>query len=226
MNYKVINDEQKLKDFIDWLPPLGKSETFYVCLFARNKYCKGVGHITQDKQQIKRFLSSKDRLFEKIKQLECAFGAYSDSGTPVPQESLALYINPNPRDMEKAAKSTLIRLVDLVTKPYTGYNPQQIAMSETHKSCGKKVFVDFDFDNVEFEETFNKAKTLINEDAITSLKTRGGFHLLIELSKIDESFKRTWYKSLASLPGSDIQGDNLIPVPGCTQGGFTPYFIT
>ncbi len=225
MNYKIIRDEQKLRDFIDWLPPLSKNETYYVSLFARSKYCKGIAQISQDKQQLKRFTSSKERLFEKIKQLECEVGSYVQKGVAIPQEALAVYINPNPRDMEKAAKASLIRFAELITKPYTGYNPHQEVMTEIQKSVGKKIYFDLDFDHVDYETTMLEVKKCINIDAVTSLMTRGGFHLLIELSKIEKQFEKSWYKNMTSIAGIDVRGDNLIPVVGCTQGDFVPYFV-
>ena len=71
-NYQVIVDEQRLRAFIDWLPPTAPHETFYVALLARNKYAKeaGIGTFNSDRYQCKRFLSTADRLHEKIKQLE------------------------------------------------------------------------------------------------------------------------------------------------------------
>jgi hypothetical protein len=64
----------------------------------------------------------------------------------------------------------------------------------------------------------------VNKEAMTVLKTRGGFHLLVELAKIDKQLVKTWYPRLTGIAGVDIKGDNLVPVPGCCQGGFVPHF--
>jgi hypothetical protein len=226
MNYKIICDKDILIDFVNnWLPNLEDGECFYICLLARSKYCKHITHISSDKQQLKRFTSTKEFLIEKIEQLEVPIGAYKQKHIPLPQEALALYINPNPRSYIKAAKNSLKKFVDLVTVPYSGYNPHQEVISEIQKACSRKIFFDFDFDVENYSDRILTIQHIINPECSNFLITRGGFHFLVELNEINPELKTSWYQSLTSLPGNDIRGDNLMPIPGCVQGNFSPYFL-
>jgi hypothetical protein len=222
MNYQIIKDEALLREFIMWLPDLLPHETYYVSLFARNKYAK---EIKADKAQLKRFTASKEFLFDKIKQLECEIGSYKQDQNSIPQQALALYITPNPRDFVKATKESLVEFAKLITLPqYNGYNPHQEVMTQLQKCHSRKIYFDLDFDKVELEITLKSVEQYINIDCVSILRTHGGFHLLIEIEKLEKSFEKSWYKNLTSLEGCDVRGDNLIPVPGCTQGNFVPFF--
>lgn len=225
-HYSVIKDRELLGRFIQWLPELHEHEVFYVALFARKKYCIAIKDIRTDKAQCKRFTAKTSRLAEKIRQLECPLDSYSIKGVTIPQEALALYISVNPRDLHAATKNGLIKFAHLITQGYNGYNPHQEIMSEIHKACSRKVWFDFDFDGVELGTTLEAVSRVLNMDCVRVLKTRSGFHLLVNLKGIGEEFSKTWYQDMNKLPGVDVRGDNLIPVPGCVQGDFVPHFIT
>lgn len=234
MNYKVITDEQMLKEFIQWLPELKETEKYYLCLFARSKYTKdadgnnGIAHIKSDKAQLKRFVSDKKRMFEKIKQLEVEEGSYFQRTTPIPQESLALYITVNPRDMWKATFNSMIKLAQCIRDQNLLLNPHQEVMSEIQRTKGTTYYIDFDVD-VKEADTFSKIKNLTDQlfdGPVSILETRGGYHVLVQPDKAKLEQKSNWYKVLSIGLGADQVGDCMIPVPGTYQGGFTPHFVT
>lgn len=225
MNYKIITDPDKLREFIDWLPELRDGECYYVTLFGRTKYALDKTLFKADKQQLKRFTSNKEYLFDKIKQLECELGSYKQKGVGIPQEMLCLYITPNPRSYEKAAKESIKRLVDLITKDYNGYNPHQEVLNQIQTAASRKVYFDLDFDGVLIEEMKPQIEQYINKNCLTYVQTRGGFHLLIKLPDVEKQYLKNWYNNLTKLNGCDVRGDNLLPVCGTSQGGFTPIIV-
>lgn len=237
MNYEIIKDEKILKDFIKWLPDLLDDETYYVCLFARSKYANlgEVKHINTDKAQLKRFTTAKHRLFDKLRQLECPIGAYKQKENVVPQEALAVYINPNPRSHRIATRKGLIRLANLMGNECKNYNVHQEIMSEIQQSKSRMLHIDFDFDLDKYEYDAddilrNILDTKINKNAINVLETRGGYHFLVDVNKVEKEFQKTWYNEIKRIQqaySSDYEGhgDCMIPVPGCYQGGFIPKFI-
>ena len=225
MNYKIITEPDKLREFIQWLPELQNGECYYVCLFGRSKYALDKTEFKADKQQLKRFTSNKEYLFDKIKQLECELGSYKQKGKEIPQEMLCLYITPNPRSYVKATKESLKKFADLITKEYSGYNPHQEVLSQIQTECSRKFYFDLDFDGVDIEKMKPLIEERINKDCLTYVQTRGGFHLLIKLNEINKDYIKTWYNTLTVLDGCDVRGDNLLPVCGTYQGGFTPTLI-
>lgn len=232
MNYSIIKDPTLLEEFIEWLPELTPDTCYYFCLFARSKYAKNddgtnkFPHIKTDKSQLARWtVHNKKDIITKIKQKEVAVGAYkTKDGGNIPQEALALYMTPNPRSQSKAMLAAMKRFCDIIGSKGEGFNIHQEALSAIQKSPAKKVFFDLDFDEVTPPEVRADIEGSINNSACNYLITRGGFHLLVELAKIEEKYSKSWYKNICSL-GPDIKGDNMIPVPGTYQGGFIPHFL-
>lgn len=225
MNYEIIKDADKLREFIEWLPELKINEKFYVALFARKKYCADVKYIKTDKAQVKRFLATKENLFNKIWQLEAPLGSYVLGDIVIPQEALALYISVNPRDLERATRQGLIKFANLLALKYNGYNPVAEATSEVHKACSRKVWFDFDFDNADLDTTLKSVNEILSPENYRVMITKNGFHLIVHLPSLDKKISQSWYHGISNLEGCDVKGDNLLNVAGCTQGDFVPYFL-
>lgn len=229
MNYRIVCDTEQLNNFVNFLPKLEDNETYYCALLARDKYIRelGIGSFGSDKHQCARWLSHDvSRLPLKLSQLECHKGAYSLRGVEVPQESLASYITVNPRCQLKAAKKLLHRMADIMTeKNPTNINVYQESLTAVHQSISRKVFVDLDFDGVDPGDTVKEVVKHVNKNAVSVVLTRGGLHVLIKLDDIEPQYVKSWYKNMLKIPGVDIVGDSMLPIPGTYQGGWIPKMV-
>ena len=232
MNYQIITDENLLDEFISsFLKPCSPDETYYCCLFARSKYAKNEDgsnkfpHIKTDKNQLKRFLATPNTLKLKIKQLEVPFGAYiTKDGEPMPQEALALYITPNRRSQKKAMFKLMKRLIDIQESNGQGFNINAEAISAVQKSKSKTDWVDFDIDSKDID--ISSIENVLPLGTYKILETRGGYHIMIDRDKVKKSnAPKNWYILLGQMFEIDQSGDNMIPMVGTYQGGFTPKFI-
>lgn len=231
--YSIIKDLDELQKFLDLLPDTKGSETYYFCLFARKKYAPESG-MKADKGSLKRFASKKKDIVKKIKSLEIPIGAYDVDGLEIPQEALAVYLIPNPRCHRKALKALMKEGLDILMEDKE-YNLYQNALSHIHKSKSYSFVYDFDVDlgKVPYEDKINvilslqeEFKKIINTDSLIFNITNGGFHLMVELEKVDKKFKNfqpNFVKLL--LPyglDKESMGDILMPLPGCVQGPSVP----
>jgi hypothetical protein len=82
-----------------------------------------------------------------------------------------------------------------------------------------------DFDSVTLEDTIPQLEKAINLDCLHILKTRGGFHVLVEFAKMDKKYEKSWYNKISKIEGADITNADLQPVCGTFQGMFIPHFI-
>ncbi|KIX20273.1 hypothetical protein SY27_14170 [Flavobacterium sp. 316] len=235
MNYKIIINEEKLKQFVNWLPDLLPNEQYYITLLARKKYYPESG-LKADKGQLKRVTSTKERIIDKIRQLQIEEGAYFSDGVAVCQENLAVYITPNPRDLYLAGLKTIKDITDKVMKSDLQYNPQSVALNAIQTTTSRKLFfdLDIDFNTNDFETNIAKFKTdicnVLNRDCLTFVRTNGGLHCLINLQDIHSDYIKNWYQNVVKLACDEYEvtmnGDNVLPVVGCVQGkDFSPYFI-
>ena len=117
----------------------------------------------------------------------------------------------------------------------TTLNIETMMLSAVHKSCFEKNYIDFDCDVGEGDDG-EKIRKFV-EDALGdseyhTIKTRGGYHILLNIKTIDSKIKNTFYNNIKDysdgLNNSVIEfmgKTNLLPIPGFAQGGFTPYIM-
>ncbi|KAA2220340.1 tunnelling fold family protein [Chryseobacterium sediminis] len=235
MHYKIIYNEEKLKEFINWLPDLQSNEQYYVQLLARKKYNPETG-LKSDKSQLKRFTSSKERLFHKISQLELPIGRYESGGENISQDNLALYITPNPRDLHKASLLMMREISDKLIQNDNAINPHALALNIIQTTTSRKIFFDLDIDfkignhQVAINQFKKDIENCINPDSLTFIKTNGGLHCLIKLGDIKKEYQKNWHQKVSQLTCDEYEvtmnADNVLPVPGAIQGiDFSPYFL-
>ena len=127
--------------------------------------------------------------------------------------------------MKKSSIKTCKLLLDNIEKDRY-QNPKSIALNAIQVSKGTTYFVDFDFDiqNKDFDRHIKDIvfEATGNEDCFNIVKTRGGYHVLIDPSKTTE---KRWYQNMTENKLIDQKGDLLLPVVGCCQGDFVPHFI-
>lgn len=236
-NYKIITDKDELKKFIDWLPSSSNDDKFYISLFARKKYGATEG-LKSDKGQLKRFITSKKDIFNKIKKLEVELGSYTVDGLEINNNSLAVYITPNPRNMGKAGIKLAMEVLNHLYKDKIPDNPISLGYNaiQTH---GLEIYTDVDIDltplgkekdrTLLLNSIFELTDLFVNRDALSVVESNGGFHFLIRKKDVDKKFSKTWYTGFRKMKNEDFEttmnGDNMIPMPGCIQGGFTPKLL-
>lgn len=238
MKYEIVKDEVALADFISWLPDLGEYEKFYICLFARKKYDDALQSTSSDKMQLKRDLVNKEHIIQKLKQWEVEEGLYTLKDTAATQQSLAVYIAPNPRCMIKAQGDLVKRLVDAMVIGNHFKNPKAEAISSAQKSKAYNFVVDFDIDDKTVD--LSKMGNILLSQDYKILETRGGYHILVDCLNASkhnslvhepssevfkERYPLDWHSRIRATFPIDQHGDQMIPIPGCTQGNFIPKFI-
>lgn len=230
--YKIVHDEDEFNFFlINVLPNLKDNERYYLSLFSRKKYCQNLIK-SNDKTQLKRFTSNKERMLVKIQQLEIPVGRWLLREMEAPQESLVLYISPNPRDMKKATEAMGKKCWDLARSD--NFNLHQEAMSCIQRSAGQRKYVHFDIDTKDVDlSILEEIFPFVDAPRKTYwiIETRGGYHILVDsfMAKFVRhkyNLNQNWYQEIVeSFPLDKSSKPELLPVPGCIQGGFVPKIV-
>jgi hypothetical protein len=227
MNYTLVRAEEKLREFIEFLPDLKENESYFIILIARKKWNKDAA-IPSALKLRRETVANKNKIIHTIKNWEVAKGNYQYDGVTIEEENLGVYIAYNPKNQLKACYTLIEKCLDKIKTNYQGINVKSIANDAIQISKGTKNFMDIDVDikeNENYEDIMAFIKeTLGNSIKLTFIKTSGGFHCLIPT----ENLGGTWYKKIKEHPFQselNIMSDDLMPLVGCRQGSFIPYVL-
>lgn len=234
--YQIIWSEDEINGFLDWIPELGENQVLLLSLMARKKYHQQLIK-SNDKAQLKRLTTNKDRFIQKLRTLEVPLGRYLLSEIEAPQEALVAYVSVNPKCQLKAAKTLCKRLLDIIFDQAKGFNVQSEALSALQKSKAVSNFVVFDVDdeNIDLTKIYEVFPKPICKDVVRVIQTRGGCHILVKVEAIKQIhlspqsllISKQWYKQLESKFKVDQAAKpDFSPIPGTIQGGHKVRMLT
>lgn len=203
-----VNEEQT-NEFISALREITSSfDYFYVTIMSRAKY-GGVDNLFFRK------LVQLDRVVEEIHQATPLRGFYF-KGKLVPHDSLAVYITPEPRDLERAGKEICAAFV-LKSEGTTVFNLSSMFLSECQKHASQKRVLDIDIDD---KSKYLAVRKVLDANEIQpkfTLESRGGYHLLCyDLSRKNQKLVHDTSQEVGDI---DLLRNSMVPLPGTLQGG-------
>lgn len=241
--WNFITDETELRRFYDMvLKPLEVNEGYFLILAARKKYLEeGSTVVMSNTDVIERKIVRHyefDRLVKNMVKLGIPENFYkSKSNEPYPYNSYVMYVTINPRDLQKAMLTTSQNYIKSIydmgkseTELEKARHIDTIMFSEVQSAKGTPHYLDIDLD-VKNEEYLNRVISIMGRSKLIVVETRGGYHILIDKNKIDNSVKNTFYRDLEKYSKElkliydkdvlEFKPDSMLPIPGTSQGGFT-----
>ena len=251
----IIWNENEIKKFFNSIFPLtwNKNEIAFISLAARNKYSEkriDLGHRSEmlDKSVVK--INNADLYLAKIKRFDTE-GYLDNNNAIIPKEIMAIYVNINLSDTIKLWSKIKNRIneIDEEILSHSFFNSNKldhavsqinnlpnIWFSQIQNTYSKKFWIDIDVDikddNIDLKESL--INNILNDFSIKNLKniifikTRGGFHILINcvdnrfndklnpesIRKIIEGLVENYSKEVI------INKNGMVPCPGTYQGGY------
>lgn len=227
MNYKLIHDRAELQKFVNFLPELNPNEGYFIILIARRKWNPDAD--IPSALKLRRETVQKDKIIQTIEHWECRLGTYTNRGVEINNDNLGVYIGFNPKNQYQACFELINQCLENIKSNKQNINIKSMANDVIQGSNGTKNFIDVDVDlkdGESLQDIIPFIESIIHPDSLTYIKTSGGFHCLVNLS--DMKGNSTWYQRIkAHTFKSDlnIMSNDLVPIVGCNQGKYVPYFL-
>jgi len=214
----VLIDEKLTQEFLSLLET-NENDICFISIALRRKYYP---ELEKEKVFLHRFISKKKHLINDLKNLPSQFFY---KGQPVPNDALVVWFKINHRSLKKATRDAMKVLTDNLYSDKVE-NPLEVTLNALQEACDKVKYQSFDYDvtNENVETTLEQIYVAVNQDATFVVKTKNGFHLIVDVTKIDKEHKN-YYNNLVKIKGIDQKGDINVPLAGCVQGGYIPHIL-
>lgn len=227
---EIVKDENMLLEFVNnVLPDLYEGEVYYGQLMFRRKYTNT--QLPKSEGVLKRFIAnSKKNLIEKIYGMELK-RLYKFNDVEIPNDACVLYILPNPRSVKGVMKNMQKTITDRCFEGDFNFSFNDLYSLYQQTKSSKHSIMDYDFDTndeTKIKGIIDTVNTIVNKDCYTVIKTRGGIHILVDSTKVEKEFSKTWFQNMLKIDGLDKNSnrDTLLPVPGCVHGKSVPFILS
>lgn len=222
MSHSFVYDRSQLERFASLV--FNPNDRVVLFVSARRKYGqqgKARGCMSMNRQEL-----LAGELHSRVCRASAVPGAYEcDDGAPITREQMACYLCVNARDPAKARRELHGRLTDLAYAPPRS-EPFMAAIGVgalMKPASAFKRWVTIDVD--EPDQSLRPILAACEAHGVRvdlSVRSRGGYHLLFDLNRMQGEEKRALFTRVAAVCkelGETLDTDMPCPVPGTLQGG-------
>lgn len=248
MPYRFVYSEDEVKKFFSILSPLKPDEAYFVSLSARNKYLTDEERKAIDLGRTEMFARklikqyTYEAFIRTIRTYEVNDGGFtSRSNIPLPEKCIVIYANINPVSGRAALKEFYEKTTQLLFDLSDDKDSRKrLASLDTElmncyqRAKGTKKFIDIDCDVP--DEGIDIVELVIAELKANGvdyhvIKTKGGFHILIDRSTLHYNYTTIINKAnklaVERFGHAEVvvNKNNMVVIPGTIQAGFNVHFL-
>lgn len=248
MPYRFIYSEDEVRKFFSILSPLKPDEAYFVSLSARNKYLTDEERKAIDLGRTEMFARklvkqyTYEAFIRTLRTYEINDGGFtSRSNIPLPEKCIVIYANINPVSGKAALKEFYEKTTQLLFDLSDDNDShKRLASLDTElmncyqRARGTKKFIDIDCDVP--DDGVDIVELVLNEFKANSvdyhvIKTRGGFHILIDRSTLHYNYTTIINKAnelaVERFGHAEVvvNKNEMVPICGCISAGFPVHFV-
>jgi len=204
----LFANERETHEFLAALrDKAGEGSIHYIQVETRTKYGSPVNKILRDDTM------PLDRVVNFVHSATPARGFYV-KGEPIDNSGVVVYLTPEPRDCERAAKEVCAKFILGQCKADLGW----AFKAEAQRHPQSRRILDVDVDD---KALYEPVRDMLAAEGVRPefvLETRGGYHFVCY--DLTDAQQKAIYFFAKNLTKVDLLKNSMVPLPGTLQGGF------